>query len=83
MHLLEREGGAPSAGIHYVVEPKLDGLAAELIYENGVLVGGGTRGDGQVGEDISHNIRTIRSIPTRLSGDVFPSRIAIRGLFPA
>ncbi len=73
---------APEA-IRYVVEPKLDGLAAELIYENGVLTGAGTRGDGKTGEDILHTVKTIRAIPGELSGSVtelpLPARIAVRG----
>jgi DNA ligase (NAD+) len=65
--------------IDYVVEPKLDGLAGELIYENGELTGAGTRGNGEVGEDILHNVRTIRSIPSRLEGEDLPEWVAIRG----
>lgn len=65
--------------IRYVVEPKLDGLAVELVYVDGRLVGAGTRGDGVVGEDILHNVVTIRVIPDRLAGDPLPSRIAVRG----
>ncbi|MEW5797112.1 MAG: NAD-dependent DNA ligase LigA [Candidatus Zixiibacteriota bacterium] len=53
--------------VEYTVEPKLDGLAVELVYENGVLVLGSTRGDGQTGENITPNLRTIKSIPLRLS----------------
>lgn len=52
--------------IEYVAEPKLDGLAVELVYENGVFTKGSTRGDGYTGEDITQNLRTIRSIPLRL-----------------
>jgi DNA ligase (NAD+) len=64
--------------IRYAVEPKLDGLAAELVYEDGVLTGAGTRGDGQVGENILHTVSTIRAIPRRLDGDP-PTWMAIRG----
>jgi len=69
--------------ISYVVEPKLDGLAIELVYRDGELVGAGTRGDGRVGEDVTHNIRTIRNVPLRLSGGV-PAELCVRGevLFP-
>ncbi|MEQ1502780.1 MAG: NAD-dependent DNA ligase LigA [Myxococcota bacterium] len=70
--------------LRYVVEPKLDGLALELVYENGRLVGAGTRGDGQTGEDVLHNVRTIRNVPARLKGDDLPTWLSIRGevLFP-
>jgi len=53
--------------IEYTVEPKLDGLAVELIYENGILTTGSTRGDGSRGEEVTQNLKTIRSIPLRLS----------------
>lgn len=55
--------------IEYAIEPKLDGLAVELVYENGLLVTGSTRGDGHTGENITPNLRTIRSIPLRLSDE--------------
>ncbi|MFK7929099.1 MAG: NAD-dependent DNA ligase LigA [Myxococcota bacterium] len=63
----------------YVVEPKLDGLAIELVYENGVLTGAGTRGDGRTGEDVLHNVNTIRAIPRQLHGPKAPNRIDVRG----
>ncbi len=65
--------------IEYVAEPKLDGLALSLLYEDGVLVRGATRGDGERGEDVSANIRTINSIPLRLQGDRIPQRLEVRG----
>ncbi len=52
--------------LEYVVEPKLDGVALELIYENGLLISGSTRGDGYIGEDVTANVRTVKAIPLRL-----------------
>ncbi len=63
----------------YAAEPKLDGAAVSLLYEDGVLVRGATRGDGSNGEDITHNVRTIESIPLRLLGAGFPTRLEVRG----
>ena len=56
-----------AANVHYVVEPKLDGVAIELVYENGLLTSGSTRGDGYTGEDVTANVRTIKPIPLKLS----------------
>ena len=63
--------------VEYLVEPKVDGLSVALEYENGVFVRGATRGDGQVGEDVTENLRTIRSIPLKLENA--PSRLIVRG----
>ena len=65
--------------IAYVCEPKLDGVAVSLIYKNGTLVRGATRGDGSVGEDITANVRTINSIPLKLQGTNFPEILEVRG----
>lgn len=65
--------------MQYVAEPKLDGLAVSLLYEKGVLQHAATRGDGSIGEDISHNVRTIRSVPLQLRGHGWPQRLEVRG----
>ncbi|MBP3591344.1 MAG: NAD-dependent DNA ligase LigA [Clostridia bacterium] len=64
---LSRMQEALGEGAEYSVEPKIDGLSVSLIYENGVFVRGATRGDGFVGEDVTENLRTVRSIPLKLS----------------
>ena len=65
--------------LEYFAELKFDGLSISLIYENGKLVNAATRGDGEVGEDVTQNIRTIKSIPLTLHGKNIPERIEIRG----
>lgn len=68
-----------ASAIQYCCEPKLDGLAVSLLYENGVLVQAATRGDGTTGENITNNVRTIRCIPLKLQGNDWPTRIEVRG----
>lgn len=63
--------------VNYVVEPKLDGVALELVYENGVLVSGSTRGDGYVGEDVTANVRTVKAIPLRLKNEGWFTGVAL------
>ncbi|QVQ51618.1 NAD-dependent DNA ligase LigA [Spiractinospora alimapuensis] len=63
----------------FLCELKIDGLAVDLVYENGRLVRAATRGDGRVGEDITPNLRTIEAVPTRLAGDRVPELLEVRG----
>lgn len=65
--------------IHYICEPKLDGLAVSIRYENGYLKQGATRGDGLTGEDVTQNLRTIRALPLHLRGEHFPKVLEVRG----
>ncbi len=74
---MEREIGRDD--LDYCLEPKFDGLSVELVYEDGRFVRGATRGNGTIGEDITANLRTIRSLPLRLAGDETPRRLAVRG----
>ncbi|WP_286934782.1 MULTISPECIES: NAD-dependent DNA ligase LigA [Aminobacterium] len=66
------------AGLEYICELKIDGLAVSLLYEDGVFVRGATRGDGRIGEDVTANLRTIRSLPLKL-GEAIPGRLEVRG----
>ncbi len=74
-----RERLDTDADLQYACEPKLDGIAVSLLYRDGVLQRGATRGDGYTGEDITQNIRTISSIPLRLMKKDFPSLLEVRG----
>ena len=74
-----RDGLETIAAIDYAVEPKFDGLAISLTYENGVFTCGATRGDGVTGEEVTPNLRTLRCIPLRLHGEGWPALIEIRG----
>jgi DNA ligase (NAD+) len=69
----------PGEDIAWVVELKVDGVAVAITYENGVLVRGATRGDGFVGDDITHNLRTMKDVPKRLAGSNVPKAVEIRG----
>ncbi|MFS1705041.1 NAD-dependent DNA ligase LigA, partial [Alteromonas sp. AMM-1] len=68
-----------TAALPFSCEPKLDGLAVSILYENGQLVRAATRGDGQVGENITANVRTISNVPLKLRGTQFPERLEVRG----
>jgi DNA ligase (NAD+) len=73
---VERDAGGP---VSYLCELKVDGLAVNLTYEKGRLVRAATRGDGRTGEDITQNVRTIREVPERLTGDRVPALLEVRG----
>jgi DNA ligase (NAD+) len=72
-----KKEGVEDAAIRFVSEPKIDGLAISLVYEDGALVRGATRGDGEIGEDVTQNLRTIRAIPLRI--DDAPRLLEVRG----
>ena len=68
-----------SAALDYAAEPKLDGAAVSLLYRDGKLVQGATRGDGSTGENITHNVRTIESVPLKMYGEGYPTLLEVRG----
>lgn len=71
--------GLGGEAYRFIVEPKVDGVAVSLLYEKGLLTVAATRGDGVTGDDITHNARTIRAVPLRLTGDEIPDLLEIRG----
>jgi DNA ligase (NAD+) len=73
------DAGVTTESLEYVAEPKLDGTAISLRYVNGLLVQGATRGDGSRGEDVTHNVRTIESLPLKLRGRKLPEVLEVRG----
>ncbi|MDE3133385.1 MAG: NAD-dependent DNA ligase LigA [Acidobacteriota bacterium] len=77
-NFLAREG-IERPSFEFVAEPKIDGLAMSLIYEHGLLVRGVTRGNGEIGEDVTHNLRTIAQIPLRLNSNQPPPLLEVRG----
>ncbi|NNF16260.1 MAG: NAD-dependent DNA ligase LigA, partial [Gammaproteobacteria bacterium] len=79
--IIERlqKAGVSIDSVEFAAEPKLDGLAVSLMYRDGELIQAATRGDGQVGEDITHNIRTLRSVPLQLRGTKTPDLLEVRG----
>ncbi len=74
-----RERLAGVDGVSYAAEPKLDGLAVSLIFEQGRFTTGATRGDGTTGEDVTHNLRAIRAVPLQLRGETYPRVLEARG----
>jgi DNA ligase (NAD+) len=74
---VERDAG--TSDLHWLCELKVDGLAIDLVYENGRLVRAATRGDGRTGEDVTLNVRTLRDVPRRLKGDDVPELLEVRG----
>ena len=79
MKRLEKKLSIDMENIKFSAEPKLDGLAINLLYENGILAVAATRGDGATGENVTKNIKTIKSIPLKLIGQSFPKTLEIRG----
>lgn len=76
---LRRKDALPERPLEWLVEPKIDGVAINLRYEHGIFAEGTTRGDGETGDDITENLRTVRNIPLQLKGDVIPAVLEVRG----
>lgn len=76
---LREDADSAETAICYVCEPKLDGVAVSVTYEHGVLVRAATRGDGTTGEDITENVRTIKTVPLKLRGSGYPAILEVRG----
>lgn len=74
-----RKALGPSEKVSYIVELKIDGVSISLTYEDGILIQGATRGSGETGDDVTHNLRTIREIPLRLMGKKVPKLFEVRG----
>lgn len=74
-----RKGLASDKAVHYTAEPKFDGTSISLRFEDGMLVQAGTRGDGATGEDVTQNVRTIRTVPLKLHGKGWPKVLEVRG----
>ncbi len=81
----ERDLEGVAEAVRYLCELKIDGLAVDLVYDHGALVRAATRGDGRTGEDITHNVRTLDEVPSRLHGRKVPALLEVRGevFFPA
>jgi DNA ligase (NAD+) len=77
--MLRAQEKSNNDNIAFCIEPKLDGLAASIIYENGLLVQAATRGDGQTGENVTENVKTIKGLPLKLRGKNIPALLEVRG----
>ena len=77
--LLKRAGLEADPPLDFLAEPKFDGLAVNLRYEEGLLARAATRGDGEVGDEVTENVRTIRSVPLRLLDENPPRLLEVRG----